>query len=266
MRLHPRLRRGIIYYVLPLAVLFAAAAARIVAPDFLDRLSLICFDLYQKVAPREAETEPPVRVVDIDDDCLRKIGQWPWPSTLVAELIKRLHDAGAAVIAFDIDFAEPDRTSPKLLMPLMIQNAISAEEAEKLLMALPDPDLRLADTMHTIPIVTGFILTDHGDSRPPAVKAGFAVVGDDPLGHVESFPAAVANLPALEAGAAGDGFLNQSLDWDNVVRKVPLILRFGDKPYPSLAAEALRIAVDARSYIGRASGANGETNFARRPG
>ena len=266
MRLHPRLRRGIIYYVLPLAVLFAAAAARIVAADFLDRLSLICFDLYQRAAPREAEAEPPVRVVDIDDDSLRKIGQWPWPRTLIAELIKRLQDAGAAVIAFDIDFAEPDRTSPKLLMPLMIQNAISAEEAEKLLMALPDPDLRLADTMRTIPIVTGFILTDHGDSRPPAVKAGFAVVGDDPLGHVESFPAAVANLPALEAGAAGDGFLNQSLDWDNVVRKVPLILRFGDKPYPSLAAEALRIAVDARSYIGRASGANGETIFGEKTG
>jgi len=266
MRLHPRLRRGIIHYVLPLAVLFVAAAARVAAPDLLDRLSLICFDLYQKAAPREAEAEPPVRVVDIDDDSLRKIGQWPWPRTLLAQLIDRLRDAGAAVIAFDIDFAEPDRTSPKLLQPLMVQNGISAEEAERLLTTLPDPDQRLAAAMRLIPVVAGFILTEHGESRSPALKAGFAIVGDDPLGHVESFSAAVANLPPLEAAAAGDGFLNQSLDWDNVVRKVPLILRLGDKPYPSLAAEALRLALGAPSYIGRASGANGETNFGEKTG
>jgi adenylate cyclase len=57
----------------------------------------------------------PIRVVDIDDDSLRKIGQWPWPRTTVAQLIDKLREAGSAVIAFDIDFAEPDRTSPKLL-------------------------------------------------------------------------------------------------------------------------------------------------------
>ena len=150
--------RGAIY-MLPLAVLFAAATARVAAPDLLDRMSLICFDLYQRAAPRKPEPDTPIRIVDIDDDSLRKIGQWPWPRTLVAQLIDKLREAGAAIIAFDIDFAEPDRTSPKLLLPLMAHNGAGEREAEKLLAALPDPDQRLAEAMGTVPTVTGFILT-----------------------------------------------------------------------------------------------------------
>jgi adenylate cyclase len=257
--------RGAIY-MLPLAVLFAAATARVAAPDLLDRMSLICFDLYQRAAPRKPEPDTPIRIVDIDDDSLKKIGQWPWPRTLVGQLIDKLREAGAAIIAFDIDFAEPDRTSPKLLLPLMAHNGAGEKEAEKLLAALPDPDQRLAEAMGTVPTVTGFILTNHGETRPPAPKAGFAFAGDDPLGHVDRFPAAVDNLPALEDAAAGNGFLNQYTDWDDVVRRVPLILKFGDKPYPSLAAEALRLAFGARGYVGRAAGANGEKNFGEKTG
>src|SRR5271167_3562122 len=253
-------------YVLPLAVLFAAATARVAAPDLLDRMSLICFDLYQRAVPRIPEGDTPVRIVDIDDDSLKKIGQWPWPRTLVAQLIEKLRDAGASVIGFDIDFAEPDRTSPKLLLPLIAQNGVGAEEAKKLLAKLPDPDQRLAEAMGTVPSVTGFIFTNHGETRPPDAKAGFAFAGDDPLGWVDSFSAVVANLPALEGAAAGNGFLNQYTDWDHVVRRIPLVLKLGDKPYPSLAAEALRLALGGRSYVGRAAGANGEKNFGEKTG
>jgi adenylate cyclase len=257
--------RGAIY-VLPLAVLFAAATARVAAPDLLDRMSLICFDLYELAAPRKPEGDTPIRIVDIDDDSLTNIGQWPWPRTLVAQLIDRLREAGASVIAFDIDFAEPDRTSPKLLLPLMAENGVGAAEAKQLLATLPDPDQRLADAIGTAPTVTGFILTNHGETRPPAAKAGFAFAGDDPVGRVDSFPAVVANLPALEAAAAGNGFLNQYTDWDHVVRRVPLVLKLGDKPYPSLAAEALRLAFGGHGYVGRAAGANGDKDFGERTG
>lgn len=265
MRVLPILRRNMIY-LLPLMVLFVAATARIVAPDLLERLSLICFDFYQRAAPREPAGEVPIRIVDIDNDSLSKIGQWPWPRAVIAKLIDRLRDAGAAVIAFDIDFAEPDRTSPKMILPLMVQNGAGAEEAETLLAALPDPDQRLAAEMGTIPVAAGFILANHGETRPPILKAGFALAGNDPLGHVRSFRAAIPNLPPLEKAAAGTGFLNQSPDWDNVVRKVPLILKLGDKPYPSLAAETLRLALGVRSYVARAAGANGDKDFGEHTG
>ncbi len=91
MRLFPNLRRGGLY-LLPLAVLLIAISARIVAPDLLDRLSLIAFDLYQRALPRVPGNSP-IRIVDIDDQSLAKIGQWPWPRTIVARLVERLATA-----------------------------------------------------------------------------------------------------------------------------------------------------------------------------
>ena len=264
MSVPPTLRRSLIY-VLPLVLLLVAVTARLAAPDLLERLSLLCFDLYQKTAPREAG-DAPIRIVDIDNKSLSKLGQWPWPRTVVAQLVDRLREAGAAVVAFDIVFAEPDRTSPKLLLPLLAQNGVGTEETERLLAVVPDPDQRLAETLGSVPVVTGFILTDRGETQLPLPKAGFAFVGDDPLGHVDSFPSAVVNLPGLEAAAVGNGFLNQYLDWDHIVRRVPLVLRLGDKPYPSLAAEALRVALDVRGYLGRAAGANTENSFGEKTG
>ena len=264
MRLFSDLRRGGLY-LLPLAILFVAISARIVAPDLLDRLSLMAFDLYQRALPRTPGNSP-IRIVDIDEKSLAKIGQWPWPRTIVAQLVDRLAISGAAVVAFDIDFAEPDRTSPKMLLPLIAGNGGDPAEAAKLLANLPDPDQRLAAAMRRVPVVSGFILTDRGAKRAPALKAGFAFAGDDPLGHVGNFTGAIANLPVLEAAAAGDGFLNQYLDWDHVVRRVPLILTVNGKPYPSLVAEALRLAFGATTYIGRAAGANGERNFGQDTG
>ena len=264
MRLLSNLRRGVLY-LLPLAVLFAALAARVAAPRLLDRLSLIAFDLYQRALPR-APGNSPVRIVDIDDRSLATIGQWPWPRTIVARLVDRLAASGAAVVAFDIDFAEPDRTSPKMLMPLLARNGADTADAEKLLSTLPDPDQVLAAAMGRVPVAIGFILTDHGETRAPAQKAGFAFAGSDPLGHVDNFTRVVANLPVFEAAAAGDGFLNQLPEWDHVVRRLPLILKLNGKPYPSLAAEALRLAFGASTYIGRAAGANGEQNFGQDTG
>jgi adenylate cyclase len=264
MRVDLALRRSLIY-LLPLALLFAVLGMRVAAFDLLERLSLICFDLYQKAAPRVAE-DAPIRVVDIDDRSLKSIGQWPWPRTIVAQLVDRLRGAGAAVVAFDIDFAEPDRTSPKLLLSLLAQDGVGGEEAERVLVALPDPDKRLAEAIRALPVVTGFILTDRGQNRRPLEKAGFAFAGSDPLGHVDSFSAAVSNMPELEAAAAGNGFLNQYVDWDHVVRRVPLILQLAGKPYPSLAAETLRLALGVPSYLGRAAGANTEKSFGEQTG
>ena len=263
MRVHTTLRRGIIY-LLPLAVLLVAVGVRIVAPDLLDRLSLICFDLYQRAAPRE-RGDAPIRIVAIDNKSLEKVGQWPWPRTIIAKLTAELRKAGAAVIAFDIDFAEPDRSSLKPA-PSNAESGVSAEESERISSTQPDPDQQLAEAMQTVPVVTGFILSSRGEARLPASKAAFGFAGDDPLAYVESFPKAIPNLPALETAAAGNGFLNQYVDWDHVVRRVPLILKLGDRPYPSLAAEALRVALGAHTYIGRAAGANGEANFGKKTG
>ncbi|HVH73582.1 MAG TPA: adenylate/guanylate cyclase domain-containing protein [Stellaceae bacterium] len=263
-RLHPRLRRGLVS-LLPLLVLFVAVSARLAAPRLLDRLSVFAFDFYQREAPRIAPNLP-IRIVNIDDKSLREIGQWPWPRTIIAELVDKLREDGAAVIGLDIVFSEPDRTAPKMLLPLLVHGGVPSGQAADLLAAMHDPDQSLAEAFAKAPVVNGFILTNEHGNRAPAIRAGFAFVGDRPLEHVPDYTSAIANLPALEAASSGNGFVNQSLDWDHIVRRVPLVLRLDGKPVPSLAAEILRVVSGAQTYIGRAAGAHNEADFGESTG
>jgi adenylate cyclase len=79
-------------------------------PEILSSVQNLVFDSYQRVKPRTAVATP-VRIVDIDEASLRQVGQWPWPRTTISRLVNKLSDMGAAVIAFDVVFAEPDRTA-----------------------------------------------------------------------------------------------------------------------------------------------------------
>ena len=58
-------------------------------------------------------------IVDLDEESLKAKGQWPWPRTLVAQLIDNLTRYQVAAIGFDIVFAETDRTSPAIIAPLL---------------------------------------------------------------------------------------------------------------------------------------------------
>ena len=166
------LHRGLIY-ILPLIGLAIAVVARVAVPDMLDRLMLISFDFYQRLAPREAG-DVPIRIVDIDEAALSQYGQWPWSRSLDAELIDKLREAGAVVVALDVVFAEPDRTSPKLLLAQLSKHGEVDDETAKLLSNLPDPDERLVAALKSLPTVAGFILVDHADMPPPIAKAGYA--------------------------------------------------------------------------------------------
>src|SRR5262249_5370322 len=82
-------------------------------------LQNLVFDNYQRAQPRPYRADLPVRIVDIDEQSLEKLGQWPWPRTLIARLVDRLADAGAAVVVFDILFPEPDRMAPANLQSML---------------------------------------------------------------------------------------------------------------------------------------------------
>ena len=268
-RLVTLFRRGLVYW-LPLALLLAMVAAHLAIPKLFDRFSLFASDLYQRAEPREAAEDMPVLIVDIDERSLKEIGQWPWPRTVIAQIVDRLQEAGAAVIAFDVLFTEPDRTSPQNLLGLLTARGVGEDEAKRLLAAMPEPDAQLAAAMAKSQVVTGFNLIAAGASAPPAAKSSFATVGAagaDALAFVESFPGAVSALPELQDAAKGNGFVNQISDWDNVVRRVPLVLRLGDKPAPSLAMETMRVGLGARpTFVLRYAGAQAERSFGENTG
>ncbi|MFQ5625461.1 MAG: CHASE2 domain-containing protein [Methyloligellaceae bacterium] len=130
--------------VFGVALLIALVALRAWDPAALEILRLKTFDLYQIAKPRVAKSRPVV-IVDIDDKSLNALGQWPWPRTVVAQLVERIAAGGAAAIGLDIVFAEPDRTSPGLLAGALPQ--LSAE-ARAALEAAPDHDEVFATQTH----------------------------------------------------------------------------------------------------------------------
>jgi len=97
------------------------------------------FDTYQKLLPRQRISAPAV-VVAIDEHSLDERGQWPWPRTLVAQLMSAINAAQPAAVGVDLLFVEPDRSSPtadaalaqaikpgKVVMELQVSNiAIAA--------------------------------------------------------------------------------------------------------------------------------------------
>jgi len=58
---------------------------------------------------KPANKNPNIVIVDIDEESLKTIGQWPFPRGYFARLIRQLKQDGAKVVCFDILFSEPDR-------------------------------------------------------------------------------------------------------------------------------------------------------------
>lgn len=200
------------------------------------------FDQSQRLAPRTYEPVP-VRIVDINERSLKDHGQWPWPRTLVAKLASRLNELGAAVVAFDVLFAEPDRMSPKNVMAQQkgLDPAVFA--------GLPDNDAVFAAQIALQPVVLGFAATK--DSRTlPKVKAGFAFTGESPVLAPPYLTGATLPLPVLEEAASGVGDISMNPTADStVVRAIPLFFSDGKQLYPSFTMETLRVAQGASTYI-----------------
>ena len=258
-------------FALPTAVLLGAVALRAANPGPLELIELKVFDFYQQQNnQRYHSTIPgtdlpmPVKVVDLDDESLRRFGQWPWPRTLIAQLVQRLHQSGVATIAFDVVFAEPDRTSPSRVIELWPAGP-AVETLRPQIADLPDHDDILAQVIGRAPVVTGFVLTAEPGGQAPAGKTGFATVGENPAAYAPLFNGAVTNLSGIEAAARGNGSVNIDPDDDQIIRRVPMVVRYGDTLYPSLVAEALRVGQGASSIVVKATGA-GETSGGVRAG
>jgi adenylate cyclase len=201
------------------------------------------FDQYQRWQPR-AYVDAPVRIVDIDEESLARFGQWPWPRTRLAELIEKVGAGGTALVAFDILFSEPDRTSPRsAATQWQLDGNLRAALA-----ALPDHDAVFARALAETPAVLGFVAAAE-PSPPPALPARFVDVGQRQAAALHDFPGAVSVLPPLAAAASGLGAFNFVPDGDGVVRRVPLALRFAGTPVPTLTSEVLRVAEQAGNIV-----------------
>lgn len=234
--------------LLPVFTVLLGFALLIVDPLSMRTLRNNVFDQYQRWHPRDY-VEAPVRIVDIDEETLRRLGQWPWPRSRLAELVERFKAAGVAAIGFDVLLAEPDRTSPQFMAALWHLQGQTRQAIGR----LPDHDQLLARSLDQADAVLGFVLQGEaagvGEAEPPRRPFRYINSGEDPTRRLSRFAAAIRALPELEAAAAGNGALNFVADSDGIVRRVPLVLALAGEPVPSLAAELLRVAQGERNYV-----------------
>jgi adenylate cyclase len=254
-----------IHFVLAAAFLVLAVALRIADPDPVARLRLSVFDSYLALAPRPLPPELPVRIVDIDEASLGRMGQWPWPRTHLAAIIDRLKAAGARTITIDLVLAEPDRLSPGEFARLFAgtpQLAPLVGAAAE----LPSNDERLADAIAAAPVVVGFAGQTGAKQMPAPPRARFAFAGDDPKAFVPGFSGAIDTLTLLTERAKGLGAVNWLPHRDQIVRRVPLLVTVAGTLYPSLPLEALRVALGDTTIFVRSSGGSGVPAFGARTG
>ncbi|WP_170327435.1 CHASE2 domain-containing protein [Ruegeria arenilitoris] len=229
------------FQLVGLGLILFGCFIRVLDPYPVRMTRMIYFDLLQRISPRDYNPDLPVRVVDIDEQSLANWGQWPWPRTLLAQMVKNLGEYGAASIAFDMLFVEPDRFSPaRLLKDPSLAGVVSVDhQASKL-----DNDVLFALEVANWPVVLGAAARQSGDGRAITPHAGIIEIGEAPTAGLVSVPHWTPPAPPLDRSAAGIGGVNVSpLGGMGIIRRVPVLWGGPDGALPGLGIEALRVAL-----------------------
>jgi adenylate cyclase len=232
---------------------------------FLDAWRNKVFDYYQEIKPREIPTpeNKPVTIIDLDEQSLETIGQWPWPRNVLAQLVQNLMQMGAVLVAFDIVFAEPDRMNPSSVASTL--QGLDDETKAKLV-SLKSNDQLFADTIRRSRVVLGQAgrPSETEGVKGPPVKKSVAVRklskdAGEPYVYIPKFPSLVRNVPVIEQAAigrfGGHGIFSVVPGKDGIVRNVPAFFGHDGQYFPSLAIEMLRIATGRQTVLAQVNAA-----------
>jgi adenylate cyclase len=195
----------------------------LIGPSSLDRFNNNFIDMFFNIRGDKAVDER-IAIVDIDEKSLSVLGQWPWSRDKVAKILDNLTSAGAGVIGLDMVFAEQDRTGDK-------------------------HDQTLAQSLAASPTILGFIFNYDKElsKKSPNIPVTYLETTQEGLEvRRDAIPNALGVLPnidILQNSAYSSGSFNMIPDADGIVRRVPVVLQYKDKIYPSLSFEMVRAAI-----------------------
>jgi len=189
-------------------------------------LRLAWFDAYQSLLPRERRSAPAV-IVAIDEASLERFGQWPWPRTLIAQLIDRLRAAGPA-----------DRLSPDWVAPSGGRSGSQLKAGRARALRY---DSILASSIGAAPVALGIAGLETGALSDTATVTPSLQKGDDARAFMRRYASALRSLPEIDAAARGHGVLSADTE-SGVVRRVPMVALIGASPVLPLSLETLRVA------------------------
>ncbi len=257
-----------------LLLMIAVLAGMLVGFKPLLFLEYKAYDLMSILRPTKAGK--PVVIVALDDKSLKNIGDWPWPRSYVARIIDTLSKSGAHTLGVSILYRSrmlnEGQTEIQNLRQTLRQNPPPAKKQilrkiDRLLaesMGRLDHDTRLISAVRSarnVVLPLRFILAEPEKAAPPALsdwlKMNSIESGDIPaapnppfkvltllsgLRSSENLAVSQIQQPYLELSrkAGALGHTNLIVDPDNVVRRVPLFIRFQNRDFLSFA---LQIAV-----------------------
>jgi len=214
----------------------------------------------------------PVTVVAIDAASIDEVGRWPWPRSVLAELVDRLVDAQVLAIGLDLVLSETEtpRDAAALYLARRVLSEASATDpnAGKEIAALDrtlariDTDARLSDSLSNSrrAAVGYFFRTGRDDADPPAelaarlpgIRRSQVSVAKVPSGGrapILTCTGLEANVPAIQEAGRRSGFLSAVKDLDGVTRRSSLVARCGESFYVSLALSVYEIATGKRTIL-----------------
>lgn len=246
-----RWRRWQDWYVLGLGLAILAISCLIYLghlsflPLVFQRLEALAYDLRMRLTVQETvRSNPPILIVDIDERSLLAEGQWPWSRYKLAKLVEELHTAGAAVIAFDMTFPEPELNPLDEIKERLGSDFTLAPDLSSQYTRL-DGDAHFAQAMQGRNVVLGSLFHQadsfqKGSLQKTAVTWSAQAIPNTAL----LMHGYTANLSKLTEAASLSGFLNIFPDDDGVIRSAPLVMEFNQQLYPSLALQAVRQYLD----------------------
>ena len=204
-------------WIISLTLILVLCGIRFADPWFLDMIRLKALDQHQRNQTQESLTN--LVTVEINNETLKKKGQWPWDRETLGKEIIKLYQAGAGLVVVPILFADPDRGGK---------------------------DKFFADMLKQTPTIIGQIPTN--DSSASGVVRGVASIGADWKPWVYRYSGAVGPIPEFAKSANAVGMMIVAPEADGVVRRMPLVIAVGEKLYPSISMEVLRMAAGDISF------------------
>ena len=235
-----------------LCIVFAMQAGSFISIPLLDRLDGILYD--SKVRLNAVNTvDPRIIIVDIDEKSLQERekggeGRWPWPRDRLALLVNRLfNDYEVALTGFDVIFSERDessgiRTINELAKKQLKDNASFQAQYPRIQAAL-NYDAQFAESIKDKAVILGFSFLSSGDStKKGELPVTELTTQEIPITLVSPMKrdGFTANLSLLQSSAADGGHINPIVDPDGIIRRIPMLIQYGDRYYESLGLASAR--------------------------
>ncbi|MPZ45788.1 MAG: CHASE2 domain-containing protein [Betaproteobacteria bacterium] len=232
---------------------FLAHAAGWIRLPLVEHLEALTYDARLNLTMPKTLDERIV-IIDIDEDSLRPReeggeGRWPWPRNRLALMMDNLFDKyGAAIVGFDVVFAERDQSSGlgvlRDLAKSQLKDNASFQSALSRMEPQLDYDRLFAERMRQRPVVLGYYFSSErraavsGMLPAPVLPPGTFAGKNIPFYTAQGYG---GNLPKLLEAAAGAGHFNPYTDPDGVSRRVPMLVEYKGAYYEPLSLAMVRV-------------------------